>query len=163
MKLCLCFHCLCESYDDLSGDSRELFVSLDDMKSLIEKLLERGYKFTNLEDTGDKTVSITFDDGYANNQLFRKLAEDYQIPFVVFVSAYYTHSGEGFPWIARTGSTYNNMYRFDYYSHHAARAAAVTRTTGCPTAGICPHARYVFPTVQSENKNMAFYVKEWSI
>ena len=50
MKLCLCFHCLCESYDDISGDSGELYVSLDDMREMIEQFLARGYTFSGLED-----------------------------------------------------------------------------------------------------------------
>jgi peptidoglycan/xylan/chitin deacetylase (PgdA/CDA1 family) len=131
MKLCLCFHCLCESYDDISSDSGELFVSLEDLRGLIEQFLARGYTFSDLEDQADNTVSITFDDGYANNQLFTKLAEEYKIPFVVFVSAYYTQTGEGFPWMKTEGQSYDEMYRFNYYSHHSARgqSAAITPDT----------------------------------
>ena len=36
MKLCLCFHCLCKSYEEVTGDAQELFVSLEDMRGLIE-------------------------------------------------------------------------------------------------------------------------------
>jgi peptidoglycan/xylan/chitin deacetylase (PgdA/CDA1 family) len=121
MKLCLCFHCLCESYDDISGESGELFVSLDDMRGLIERLLTRGYTFSDLEDTADNTVSITFDDGYANNLLFAELAHEYEIPYIVFVSAYYSQTGEGFPWMVPIGKNYEQMHQFNYYSHHQAR------------------------------------------
>lgn len=118
MKLCLCFHCLCESYEDITSETRELFVSLADMRDLIEQLLLRGYRFSTLEDPADNTVSITFDDGYHNNLLFTELAEQYDIPYVVFVSAYYTQSGEGFPWLRAEGQNYTDMYQFDYYAHH---------------------------------------------
>jgi peptidoglycan/xylan/chitin deacetylase (PgdA/CDA1 family) len=131
MKLCLCFHCLCESYDDITGDSGELYVSLDDMRGMIEQFLDRGYRFTDLEDPADKTVTITFDDGYANNQLFSGLAQEYNIPYIVFVSAYYTQTGEGFPWMKTASQCYDDMYRFDYYSHHSDRGegAVVTPDT----------------------------------
>ena len=118
MKLCLCFHCLCESYDGLTGSDRELFVSLADMRELIEQLQARGYKFSTLEDPADNTVSITFDDGYFNNLLFTELSQEYSIPYVVFVSAYYPLSGQGFPWLGANGSGYSQMYQFDYYDHH---------------------------------------------
>lgn len=118
MKLCLCFHCLCESYAGLTGADQELFVSLADMQDLIEGLLNRGYRFSSVEDPADKTVSITFDDGYYNNLLFTELAQEYDIPYVVFVSAYYNQSGEGFPWLNAEGQSYDQMYQFDYYAHH---------------------------------------------
>jgi peptidoglycan/xylan/chitin deacetylase (PgdA/CDA1 family) len=95
-----------------------LFVSLADMQDLIEGLLGRGYRFTPVDDPGDKTVTITFDDGYYNNLLFSGLAQQYQIPYVLFVSTYYTQSGEGFPWLKAGAQSYAQMYQFDYYTHH---------------------------------------------
>lgn len=118
MKLCLCFHCLCESYDKVSGEAQELFVSLPDMKELIEVLLGRGYRFTTVDDPADNTVTITLDDGYHNNLLFGELAQRYNIPYVVFVSTYYTQSGAGFPWLSAESQSYAQMYQFDYYAHH---------------------------------------------
>ena len=118
MKLCLCFHCLCESYDGLTGAAQELFVSLADMRDMIEQLSGRGYRFSTVDDPADNTVAITFDDGYHNNLLFAELAQQYEIPYVVFVSAYYTQSGEGFPWFKAEGLSYADMYKFDYYAHH---------------------------------------------
>ena len=118
MKLCLCFHCLCESYEGLTGAAQELFVSLADMRDLIEQLSDRGYRFSTVDDPADNTVAITFDDGYQNNLLFSELAQEYGIPYVVFVSAYYTQSGEGFPWLDAEGQSYAEMYQFDYYAHH---------------------------------------------
>jgi peptidoglycan/xylan/chitin deacetylase (PgdA/CDA1 family) len=98
------------------------------MRGLIEQFLARGYTFSDLEDPADDTVSITFDDGYANNLLFTTLAEEYKIPFVVFVSAYYTQTGEGFPWMKSSGQSYDEMHRFDYYSHHSARGEGAVIT-----------------------------------
>ena len=57
MNLCLCFHCLCESYDEVTGEAQELFVSLADMRELIERLLERGYRFSSVDDPGGDTVA----------------------------------------------------------------------------------------------------------
>lgn len=128
MKLCLCFHCLCESYDDLTGEAQELFVSLADMRDMIEQLLASGYTFSNVEDAADNTIAITFDDGYANNLLFNDLAQEYNIPFVVFVSAYYIQTGEGFPWLKSDGQSYGQMHQFDYYAHHQERGGS-QRTT----------------------------------
>ena len=121
MKLCLCFHCLCDSYDDLKGEDQELFVSLADMREMIEQFLARGFTFSNLEDPADNTIAITFDDGYANNLLFNDLAQQYDIPFVVFVSAYYNQTGERFPWLKTDWQSYSQMYQFDYYAHHRDR------------------------------------------
>lgn len=118
MKLCLCFHCLCESYEGLTGTSQELFVSLADMREMIEGFLDRGYKFSTLEDPAENTVAITFDDGYFNNLLFTELAQEYSIPYVIFVPAYYPLSGEGFPWLRADTDSYSCMHRFDYYAHH---------------------------------------------
>lgn len=128
MKLCLCFHCLCESYDDVSGEARELFVSLADMRDMIEHFLARGYTFSNLEDPAENTISITFDDGYADNLLFSGLAQQYNIPFVVFVAAYYTQTGEGFPWLKTDSQSYAQMHQFDYYAHHQERGGSQSNT-----------------------------------
>ena len=52
---------------------QELYVSLSDMETLCEQLLERGYKFTGPDDPSSNTVTVTFDDGYYNNTLFQEL------------------------------------------------------------------------------------------
>ena len=119
MKLCLAFHCLCESYEQASQSGRELFVSLDDMSQMIEEMLRRGYLFTPLDDPAPKTVTITFDDGYYNNLLFKDLAQRYDIPYLVFISSYYAQSGQGYPWLEVDGASYEGMHDFDYYEHFA--------------------------------------------
>ena len=116
MKLCLLFHCLCESYEEAPQQGRELFVSLSDAQAMVEQLLERGYRFSPLEDSSPDTVTVTFDDGYYNNILFSEVSRSYNIPYIIFVSAYYVLSGEGFPWFLVEGEDYARMHEFDYYN-----------------------------------------------
>ena len=124
MKICLCFHCLCESYDDVPDYSRELYVSLEDIADMVERLQRQGYRFAPLDDPGPNTVTVTFDDGYFNNLLFKAIALSYEVPYVIFVSAYYLQSGAGFPWLANSGKHYGEMHDFDYYAWHAGDAGA---------------------------------------
>ena len=119
MKLCLCFHCLCESYEDTPLNGRELFVSKADFQTLIDQLSERGYRFSSMEDPGPNTVSVSFDDGYFNNFLFEDLAQKNAIPYTVFVSAYYVESGAEFPWFANDGDDYGSIQNFDFYDRPA--------------------------------------------
>ena len=119
MKLCLLFHCLCESYDEAPDQGQGLFVTLADMHSMIEELLARGYSFGSLDDPGSNTVTITFDDGYYNNLLFGSLARSYGINYLIFVAAYYSLSGDVFPWFLNGGPGYSDAHLFDYYQHYA--------------------------------------------
>jgi peptidoglycan/xylan/chitin deacetylase (PgdA/CDA1 family) len=96
---------------------QELFVSIPDMRELIEQLEERGYRFAPADDAGDRTITITFDDGYYNNRFFSDLATEFSIPFVLFVSSYYVASGTGFPWLNIEGQSYEQMHEFDYYAY----------------------------------------------
>ena len=118
MKICLLFHCLCETYSEIPEQGQELFVSLPDMQAMIEGLLSRGYQFTPVEDGNPNTVSVTFDDGYYNNVLFSQLSRSYKIPYILFVSAYYVLSGDQFPWFAN-GADYYGASSMDYYKKYA--------------------------------------------
>lgn len=118
MKLCLLLHCLCESYDEIPHHGKDLFVSVSDMRTLAEELLTRGYKFAPPDDPAPDTVTLTFDDGYYNNYLFREIASSYSIPYTIFVSAHYVLSGEGFPWFMNDGKSYSRLHDFDYYSDY---------------------------------------------
>ena len=120
MKLCLLFHCLCESYSTVHSNGQELFVSVSDVETMIQQLLDRGYTFRSPEDPGSNTVTITFDDGYYNNFLFSPLADTHHIPFIIFVSAYYLTSGRGFPWLMDGATRYREMADFDYYREYDA-------------------------------------------
>ena len=126
MKLCLLFHCLCESYDEVPQRGRELFVSQSDMRVLAEQLLDRGYSFSTLEDQAPNTVTFTFDDGYYNNILFSDLSRFYHIPYVIFLPAYYVMSGDQFPWFLEEGIDYSQIHNFDYYAHYRELPAART-------------------------------------
>jgi hypothetical protein len=119
MKLCLCFHCLCESYEEIPSFGQELFVSTADMQDLIEQLLDRGYSFTSPDDEAPDTVSVTFDDGYYNNHLFGELSVRYQIPYLIFVSFHYASSGVEYPWMAEGGTGYADTTGFDFYEFYA--------------------------------------------
>jgi len=118
VSICLLFHCLCESYDDIPDYGQELFVSLADMRSMIEDLSERGYRFGSLEDSGRDTISITFDDGYYNNLLFEDIAKAYSVPYLVFVPSYYNRTGDPFPWFSGNGQRYDDIHLFDYYEQY---------------------------------------------
>lgn len=112
----MCFHCLCESYEQAPTTDHELFVSVADMRVFVDQLLERGTTFTGLEGRSPNTVTITFDDGYQNNFLFRELSQLYQIPYLLFISSHYILSGNGYPWFTTQGTSYSQMHEFDYYA-----------------------------------------------
>jgi hypothetical protein len=89
--LCLAFHCLKGSPEEAIEYNSELFVSLTDIKELILELKDRHYYFTLphlIKNDDIKTCSITFDDGYFNNSLFLDLAQEYKIPFILFVTSF---------------------------------------------------------------------------
>jgi len=117
MKLCLLFHCLCASYEDVSGFQPELFVSLDDLEDMILEMKGRGFNFGPLDQDGNRTATISFDDGYYNNVLFGPLAKEYAIPYLLFISAYYCKSGAVYPWFLNDGPPDAGTLTFDYYQH----------------------------------------------
>lgn len=97
--LCLAFHAMREDIATPEINSN-LFISVSEMDHLMGRLQGLGYKFVLPEerDKFDKTCSVTFDDGYANNALFLKIAEKYSIPFVVFLSGINIEKGLPFLW-----------------------------------------------------------------
>jgi len=117
MNLCLLFHCLCESYDQLPEREQELFVSLSDLQSMIVDLKDRGFDFGPLDHPGSKTATITFDDGYYNNAMFESFAQSHGVPYLVFVSAYYSKTGEIYPWFQEHGPGYSGVRFPDYYEY----------------------------------------------
>ena len=115
MNLCLLFHCVCESYQEVPDYGQDLFVSLPDLQSMIEELSARGYTFGPLDAPQPNNVSLTFDDAYYNNVLFEPLAQSHGIPYLIFVSAYYNLTGEMYPWFTNNGEHYSDVHLFDYY------------------------------------------------
>ncbi len=132
MKLCLCFHCVCESYDEVPAHEEELFVSVDDMRAMVDELTARGYKFAPLDDPSPNTITVTFDDGYHNNVMFDELSRSLGVPYIIFVSAYYSLSGEPYPWLANGGQNYHQMHNFDYYEHFSGRGDGSTPGQASP-------------------------------
>ena len=126
MKLCLLFHCICESYDEVPQRGRELFVSQSDLRVLAEQLLDRGYTFSALENPAPDTVTFTFDDGYYNNLLFSELSRAHDIPYLIFLPAYYVKSGDRFPWFQEDGVDYEEIQNFDYYAYYSGLSSAGT-------------------------------------
>ena len=118
MNLCLSFHCLCESYDQIPSGARDLFVSITDMEDLLKSLKDRGYTFDTFDKTAKDSVTVTFDDGYYNNILFEPISQDFSVPYLIFVSAYYLQSGDMYPWLLDEGYYYTEMASFDYYKNY---------------------------------------------
>lgn len=88
-NLCLLVHCL--QSDTSSSVNRKLFIDPKDLEELVINLQKKGYQFAiptaeTLKEA--PTCSFTFDDGYFNNRLFLKIAEKYNIPFILFVASY---------------------------------------------------------------------------
>jgi peptidoglycan/xylan/chitin deacetylase (PgdA/CDA1 family) len=98
---------------------QELFVSLADLETMIEELKRRGFSFGPLDHPGPKTATITFDDGYYNNVQFEKLARSHNVPYLVFVSAYYCLTGNVYPWFQEQGPGYSGVRFSDYYEYFA--------------------------------------------
>jgi len=99
--LSLAFHCLKKNHSIQTPYNPELFITVSELESLIKELLSRGYSFDlirNLKEDVHPTCSISFDDGYYNNYLFQPLAEKYNIPFIVFISAYNIRNGSFYLW-----------------------------------------------------------------
>lgn len=89
-KICLLIHCLYNDDSPKIISHPELFIHISEVEKLFDYLKNQGYKFCLPEDSGKikgKTCSMTFDDGYFNNQLFLPLAEKYKIPFILFVNS----------------------------------------------------------------------------
>ncbi len=149
MKLCLLFHCLCESYNEVPEHGKELFVSVADMRAMVEQLLERGYTFSSPEDTAPDTVTITFDDGYYNNLLFGELSHTYNIPYLIFVSAYYALTGEAYPWLAGNGQNYAKIRELDFYKHYSAGTAG---GQVCTDSGVRPMTLEELTTLRDDGQ-----------
>lgn len=106
-------------------------MSVDDMRSMVDQLSARGYKFTSLDDPSPNTVTVTFDDGYHNNTLFDDLSRSMGVPYIIFVSAYYTLSGEPYPWLADGGQNYHQMHNFDFYARLSSKTNEAQMEQAC--------------------------------
>ena len=83
--LVLCYHAVSPTWP------AELSVTPDQLTAQVEFLAKRGYRGITFSDavlgeTGDKTVAITFDDGYASTlKLARPILDRFEMPATVFV------------------------------------------------------------------------------
>ena len=90
MHLCLLVHCLTVPSSRPPLAHSELFIPLANLDELLGQLSDEQFHFClpgTAPSQARKTCSFTFDDGYANNQLFLSLAEKYQLPFILFLSS----------------------------------------------------------------------------
>lgn len=100
--LSLLIHCLCDKNEKSQPiANHELYIQIDDLESFIQNKIQEGYKFClpfEAYQYPGPSLSFSFDDGQLNNKLFLPLAEKYKIPFIVFISSYYSQNQEPFPW-----------------------------------------------------------------
>ena len=88
-NICLVIHCIRQKSSPEPQIHRELFISRSDIENLIINLKEEGYCFKlpgNIGQSDGPVCSLTFDDGYFNNQDFLEVAEKYNIPFILFLT-----------------------------------------------------------------------------
>lgn len=100
----LTFHCLRQNHSQQPPFHPELHIPVSEIEELILQLRERKYRFCWPSDVlsssraDERTCSITFDDGYANNLLFLPIAEKYRVPFTVFVASFNIANQKPFVW-----------------------------------------------------------------
>ena len=70
---------------------RELFIRPAELQTLFGSLKSEGYRFMLPGDVApgeEPACCVTFDDGYFNNRHFLETAEQFGIPFVLFLTSY---------------------------------------------------------------------------
>lgn len=87
-----CFHSTLRNKDEILKniiDPRQ-GITVDDFRLLIEYYLHCNYKFISpndiLKGINQKSIMVTFDDGYANNLNIFPILKEYNIPAVLFIS-----------------------------------------------------------------------------
>jgi peptidoglycan/xylan/chitin deacetylase (PgdA/CDA1 family) len=104
----LCYHGICD--DNLAGEPwiPDYFVTAGEFERQLQYLKDNAHVLSLTEGVArlqegtlpSGAVSITFDDGYANNlSLAYPLLRKYQIPATIFLSTAYMESGELFPFL----------------------------------------------------------------
>jgi len=87
--------------------NRELVINVSELKSFIKNAIQEGYIFVSMDtlvnrlrdsESVDRCLCITLDDGYRDNlENAIPIFEEYNIPFLIFISAGLL-SGEVLPW-----------------------------------------------------------------
>jgi peptidoglycan/xylan/chitin deacetylase (PgdA/CDA1 family) len=73
-------------------------------RELIESFLRRGYRIVSIEDVArgldarQKSLLLTFDDGYANNRRVLPILEEFKATAVIFLSANHVKEGRPYWW-----------------------------------------------------------------
>jgi peptidoglycan/xylan/chitin deacetylase (PgdA/CDA1 family) len=117
-NLCLLFHCIKNDCNDYAQANPSLYISLKEIEDLLQALINKGYNFS-LPGKGNESsaCSITFDDGYSNNRLFLPLAKKYKVPFLLFLSSYYSQNQVPYIWDLMEFHKKDSwsFYKDDYY------------------------------------------------
>jgi len=84
------FHALYNKKDPVRPRHKYLYISADEFDACIEMMLERGFKFLDIEKPipavdHDRQILLTFDDGYLNNFLALEVLEKYSITATFFM------------------------------------------------------------------------------
>ncbi|MDB5743017.1 MAG: Polysaccharide deacetylase [Polaromonas sp.] len=102
------FHSLYESSAQL-GDpalAPNQNVTVADFSAFIEEMLENNYKVVSPAQVdaglkpGGRYLTITFDDGYFNNQLALEVLNRFRVPATFFISTDHVHQNKAFWWDA---------------------------------------------------------------
>ncbi len=86
------------------SDYLPLCDSIHQFRRFVEYFLRHGYTFVTTDDIArglvqpKKYVMLTFDDGYANNQLMLPLLKEYQVPAVFFIATNNVKRNQAFWW-----------------------------------------------------------------
>ncbi len=95
--LVLCYHAVSDSWP------ASLAVSADQLRTQLERLVERGYRgvtFSEAVAGGDsgRTLAVTFDDAYRSTLLARPILAELGLPGTVFVPTAHVGSSEPMSW-----------------------------------------------------------------
>ncbi len=116
-NLCLTFHCLYENKTGSPVVNQELFIHIDAIRKFCIFLKENEYNFCLPENAlkGKKNCIVTFDDGYFNNSYFLKIAEELEIPFIIFLAGYNIENQMPFLWdLDAVSEKKSNYWKSDY-------------------------------------------------
>lgn len=106
MHISLLFHGLARNSNDAASAPRpELMIPINEVRKLIESMLENGWTFglpSRDATTKSRSCSITFDDGYFNNHLFQSVAHEHKIPFILFANSFNIACQVPFAWDIQT-------------------------------------------------------------
>ncbi|MCZ8344720.1 MAG: polysaccharide deacetylase family protein [Leptospira sp.] len=116
-NLCVTFHCLYDNNSDPLLVNRELFIHTDEIRNFFIFLANEGYNFCLPENAikGRKNCVVTFDDGYFNNSLFIKIADELNIPFIIFLTGFNIENQIPFLWdLVAISDHKTNYWNTDY-------------------------------------------------